>query len=234
MLAVLGSKAGVPVLVSEMQERLSGDKLPGREGKVRHAGRNPPNQGAAPEPASLLYSLGMARDPRVLPVWERVVELLEDAAADEILDPVEAWYYYISYLAYGAERLGDPAAVPLLSRLHSYPPVHNQMALSGFQSDHLPERLAYLEVLIGRALARSGSPEGYLILINYLDDTRTLLAEHAHSELVSITGEDFGKNPSRWSEWLEREGDDLKSAPWTEPTEPVAAWEEEILIEEEG
>jgi ribulose 1,5-bisphosphate synthetase/thiazole synthase len=229
MLAVLGSKAGVGTLVPTLQGQLSGDQLPGRDAKVRHAGRNPPNQGAAPEAAHLLYCLGMAQDPRVLPVWERTVELLANATEKEILDGNLAWYYYVSAIAYGAERLGDPEAVPILTRLHTYPPLRNQMCLSGFQADHLQERLAYLEVLIGRALARCGSPEGYLILINYLDDVRTLLAEHAHAELVAIAGEDLGKNVSAWGQWLEREGDELAPVPWAGPTDPVAAWDEVML-----
>jgi hypothetical protein len=231
MLAVLGSRAGVDVLVAEIQDRLEQGALPARTLRIRHANRHPPDQAAAPDTANLLYCLGMARDARAIPVWERVVKLLDGVDADEILDPIRARYYYISYLAYGAERLGDPAAVPLLLQLHSYPPVRDQRATRGFQPDYLPERLAYLEVLIGRALARCGSPRGTLILINYLDDVRALLAEHAHSELAAITGEDFGKSPSAWSAWLEREGDTLTPAPWTEPAEPIAAWNEEILIE---
>ena len=106
------------------------------------------------------------------------------------------------------------------------------MTISGFQPDYLEERLAYLEVLIARALARCGSPEGFLILINYLNDARTLLAEHAHSELVAITGQDLGKNMAAWSQWLERAGEELEPVAWTAPTDPVAAWEEEILVEE--
>jgi hypothetical protein len=231
MLAVLGSRAGVDTLVSTIQGQLSGDQLPGRDAKVRHAGRNPPNQGAAPEVAHLLYCLGTAQDPRVIPVWQRTVELLANATEKEILDRDLAWYYYVSAIAYGAERLGDPESIPVLTRLHTYPPLRNQMCLSGFQADHLPERLAYLEVLIGRALARCGSPEGFLILINYLDDVRTLLAEHAHAELVAITGEDLGKNVSAWGQWLEREGDELAPVPWAGPPDPVAAWREDILIE---
>ncbi|MGC9346836.1 MAG: FAD-dependent oxidoreductase [Anaerolineae bacterium] len=231
ILAMLASKAGVEVLVSMLQEEFARGELPGRDVQIRHAGRHPPNQGAAPDAANLLYCLGMARDTRIIPVWRRTVELLEGASEEEILDPVKAWYYYVSYLAYGAERLGDPASIPILSRLHSYPPFHNRMVRSGFEPDHLPERLAYLEILIGRALARCGSPEGYFVLINYLDDVRTLLAEHAHAELVAITGHDWGKDIAAWSAWLEREGGALKPVAWTGPTEPVAAWGEDILIE---
>ena len=134
-------------------------------------------------------------------------------------------------MCFGVERLGDPVAIPVLKQLHSYSPFHNQVALSGFQPDHLQERLAYLEVLIGRALARCGSPEGFLILINYLSDARALLAEHAHSELIAITGQDFGKNMAAWSQWLESEGEGLEPVPWTGLTDPVAAWEDEILTE---
>ena len=229
MLAVLGSKAGVSALVSAIQDELSGDQLPGCDARVRHAGRNPPNQGAAPEAAHLIYCLGMAQDPRVIPIWDRTVDLLAGATQDDILDRAKAWYYYVSAIAYGAERLGDPESIPILTRLHTYPPLRSQMCLSGFQPDHLQERLAYLEVLIGRALARCGSPEGFLILINYLDDVRTLLAEHAHAELVAIAGQDLGKNMSAWGQWLEREGDELDPVLWAGPTDPVAAWDEVML-----
>ena len=58
---------------------------------------------------------------------------------------------------------------------------------------------------------------------------RTLLAEHAHSELVAITGQDMGKNMAAWSQWLESEGDELEPVAWTGPTDPVAAWEQVML-----
>ena len=231
MLAILGSKAGTSALAWAIRAQLVGGELLGCDAKVRHAGRNPPNQGRAPEAAHLTYCLGMAQDPRAIPIWERTVELLAGATQDDILDREKAWYYYVSAIAYGAERLGDPESIPILTRLHTYAPLRNQMCLSGFQPDHLQERLAYLEVLIGRALARCGSPEGFLILINYLDDVRTLLAEHAHAELVAIAGEDLGKNVAAWGQWLEREGDELAPVPWTGPTDPVAAWQKETLIE---
>jgi NADPH-dependent 2,4-dienoyl-CoA reductase/sulfur reductase-like enzyme len=230
MLAVLGSKAGVSALVSAIQDELSGDELPGRAADVRHVGY-PPDQGAGPDAAHLLYCLGMARDPKVIPLWERTAELLAGATMEDIFDRKRAWYYYVSAIAYGAERMGDVAAVPVLKRLHGYPLFRSQVTTSGFQPEFREERLAYLEMLIGRAMARCGSPEGFLVLINYLDDVRTLLAEHAHAELVAIAGEDLGKNVAAWGQWLEREGEALQPVPWTGPADPLAAWQEAILIE---
>lgn len=145
------------------------------------------------------------------------------------MDRRKGFYYYVTAVCYGAERLGDPAAISILKKLHSYPPFYNQVSVSGFQVNYLKERLAFLELLIGRALARCGSPDGFIILINYLNDARALLAEHAHTELIAITGQDFGKNMAAWSQWLEGEGEKLKPKPWLAPTEPMAAWDQVIL-----
>jgi hypothetical protein len=247
MLSVLGSRTGVPVLVRTLERQLAGGRLPGRGAGVPHVGV-PPDQGAAPEPAHLLYCLGLARDQRALPVWQRVVDLLSDATCEDIFDRRLALYFYAAALCYGCERLGDPEAIPLLLKLHGYPPFHGHVSralkqpagssLAGVQPDYRKERLAFLETLIGRSLARCGSPQGYVILIDYLEDARAPLAEHAHSELVDVSAQSFasaqdlGKNPSAWGQWLEEAGEDLRPAPWRGPTEPVEAWEQEILVEE--
>ncbi len=98
------------------------------------------------------------------------------------------------------------------------------------QPDFLQERMAYLELVIGRALARCGSPAGYVILISYLEDSRGLMAEHAHTELAAITGQDLGKDVAAWSEWLEQQGDNLEPKPWLQASDPVLAWGERIEI----
>ena len=85
--------------------------------------------------------------------------------------------------------------------------------------------------MIGRALARCGSAEGYVILIGYLQDVRALLAEHAHGELVAISGRDFGKDATAWGQWLEEASDDLQPVPWQAPSEPVMAWDQKLLIQ---
>jgi hypothetical protein len=85
-----------------------------------------------------------------------------------------------------------------------------------FEADVFLERRASLELAIGRALARCASPSGYRVLITYLDDTRALLAEHAHDELVAITGQDFGKDAAAWTRWLAAAGGALAPRPMLE------------------
>jgi hypothetical protein len=220
----------VPVLLATLESQLAGPGLPGREDKVRHVGY-PPDQGAAPEPAHLLYCLGLAHDRRALPIWRRVVDLLATATRDEVFDRHHALYFYVSALCYGIEQLGDPEAVPILLQLHAYSPFCGHVLAAGWNSDYLAERLAHLELLIGRTLARCASPQGYVILIDYLQDVRALLAEHAHSELVDIAGRDLGKDPAAWGQWLEAEAETLHPVPWRAPSEPVAAWEQTLTIE---
>ena len=202
-LAAVGSRAGVPVLVEEIERQVSGGSLPGCTGKVRHAGL-PPNQCAAPDAAYLLYSLGMACDERALPVWERVVELLRGTTAEEMLDRAAARYFYVDAVCYGAERLGDRRAAPLLERLHACAPLHGHVCRAGWEVDWFKERLAHLELVIGRSLARCGSRGGYDILIDYLGDVRAVLVAHAHSELTAIAGCDAAKRPTGAAGWTSK------------------------------
>src|SRR5690606_36886441 len=120
----------------------------------------------------------------------------------------------------GAERLGRRDAAPLLRRLHTYEPFHGLVCRRGFEVDHFPERRAYLELLIARALARWGSPYGAAVLINYQDDARALLARHAHSELVTVSGQELEAEPALWSQWLEAHGEALEPTPYDAPAAP--------------
>ena len=70
-----------------------------------------------------------------------------------------------------------------------------------------------MEMILGRALARSGSEEGYQILVEYLDDMRAVLAEFAHNTLVKITDIDFGKGKEEWSSWLATKINTLEPVP---------------------
>jgi hypothetical protein len=65
------------------------------------------------------------------------------------------------------------------------------------------DRYAYLELCIGRALARCGSKRGYRILIGYLSDIRGFLARSAHEELTALSRRDFSHDTQAWFLWLE-------------------------------
>jgi flavin-dependent dehydrogenase len=226
-LALVGSTAGVPLLIDAVMPYLQGDRLPPRVAHIRYT-QLPPDHGAMPEAAYLLYSLSMVPDTLALPVWRRVIDLLAAAKPEDFYEEMQGVFYYVDVVCSAAERLAIAGMIPALKKLHSYPLFHGLTSTSGFQPDFVLERLSYLEVVIGRALARCGSADGYIVLISYLNDNRALLAEHAHSELAAITGADFGKDAQAWSEWLETNADDLPSAPWTKPTEPMQMWNQTI------
>lgn len=224
-LALVGSARGVPVLLDAVAPHLAGDRLPARTAHIRYT-QLPPDHGAMPDVVYLLYSLGMAPDARTLPVWVRVVDLLAHVREADFYEQMPGAFYYVDVVGFAAERLALPALIPTLKALHAHPALHGKHSAGGFQPDYVQERLAYLEVVIGRALARCGSADGFTLLITYLTDSRALLAEQAHSELVAITGEDHGKDVQRWGEWLEQHADDLRPSPWRHVSDAVRAWQD--------
>ncbi len=224
-LAHCGSKAGVEVLVAELERSLA-DRLPPRANNILHANL-PPDQGAMPDTAYLLYCLGLARDRRALPVWRRVAGLLRPEE-QQFRSRTESPYHYVDAVCYGAERLGDPAAIPILESLHSHSLLRDQNTQKGFQVDFMLERRAMLELAIARALARCGSAKGYAILIAYLDDNRACLAEHAHLNLVRLSGQDWGMQRASWEKWLVIAKSNLEPCPLIEDLDVV--FEREILV----
>jgi hypothetical protein len=229
MLALVGSTEGVPTLINAIAPHLHGERPPARTVHIRYT-QLPPDHGAMPEVVYLLYSLGMTPDNRALAVWRRIVELLGAVREEDFYEEMQGVFYYVDAVCYGAERGGASAMIPLLEALHAYAPLHGKTAYEGFQPDYIQERLAYLELVIGRALARCGSAGGFVILISYLNDSRALLAEHAHTELVAITGEDHGKDVREWSRWLELNGDSIPNKPYQPPTEPMQSWDAPLLV----
>jgi hypothetical protein len=229
-LALLGCQAGVRTLANAILDQLAAGQLPPRRSEIRHANRFAPDQAAMPDTAYLLYSLGMARDRRALPVWQRVVDLLAGVRPEAICVQESGIFHYVDAICVGAERLAEPGAAAILQQLHRYPAFHGHRLTGGFEADYLPERAAYLEIAIGRALARCASPEGLIILIDYLEDVRAILAESAHDELIAVTEQDLGKDVAAWCAWLEAAAEDLRPIPWSAPPEPALAWDQAILI----
>jgi flavin-dependent dehydrogenase len=202
-LALMGSRTGVPVLIEAILKELEGPELPVRTAEIMYV-QLPPDHGAMPDTAYLLYSLAAARDPRSVAVWQRVVDLL-DFQEEDLKDSRKGLFYYIDAVCRGAERLGDPSAVPVLETMHRHPLLRGQQCTAEVQADYFLERRAMLELAIGRALARCGSPEGYRILIDYLPDNRALLARSAWLELRRLSGRSFAADPEVWDRWVREE-----------------------------
>lgn len=131
-------------------------------------------------------------------------------------------------ICFGAERLGDPEAIPILEKLHAYPTLRDQVARAAFQPDYFKERQAMCELSIGRALSRCGSAKGYALVISYLDDHRAALAEQAHSHLIRVTGRDYGKDSGLWRAWLRRAGESLAPQPLVQDLDTY--YEQDILV----
>ncbi|HEU5139652.1 MAG TPA: FAD-dependent oxidoreductase [Bacillales bacterium] len=212
-LAWYQSPAAVPVLAEEIEKQLEdgGEGLPLRDSHIRYAGE-PPDQGAMPDTAYLIYTLGLVPDKRNLIVWDQIADRL-DAVETDISDGTKGLFYYVDAVCFGIERLADPEAVPILEKIYRHDAFREQTSGEGFQVAHSLERQAMLELSIARAKARCGSPKGAEVLIGYLTDVRALLAEQAHKELASISGKDFGKDARLWTEWLEEVKDDLQPCP---------------------
>jgi hypothetical protein len=222
-LAMCGDPTGAPVLVEAIQAALGETGLPPRSAHILNAVKLMPDQAAMPDAAYLVYSLGMTRSRSVLEVCQAIANRLDFNDAG-FRDPNHSPYHYIDAVCYCLERLGAPEGIPILQKIHAHPLLHDQVCRQGIQADFMIERLATMELVIARALARCGSPEGYAVLIAYLDDVRALLAEHAHRELASITGQDFGKDPTAWQVWLEQTQAHLPPRPWLAPTDAQREW----------
>jgi len=167
------------------------------------------------EPADLVYSLGMTRDSRALPVWDRLAGMVktepEDLAA-ELPYP----FHFTDAICYGAELLGDPAAIPILKSIHGQPNLKGQSAKKGLQPNFEFEKRALIEVTLARALAALGDAQGYETLIEYLDDNRASLAEFAHMTLEEFTRRNNGKDARAWTQWLAGARESLKPIPLLE------------------
>lgn len=210
-LAWYGNHEAVPVLMEAIEEELSQPGLPKRVARIRHA--NPsPDQGAMPDLAYLLHTLAMVRDERSIPLVGQVVRRM-DPRMEVFKDRTSGLFHYVDAVCDIAERLGHPDCLEHLFLLHGYPLFHGHVSLSGVQPDFFLERLAYLEIVIGRAIARCGDKKGVEILVDYLQDNRSLLARCAHQELIAITGLVFDADYGRWKAWLQGI-DRISPKPW--------------------
>ena len=215
LLAWHGSMEGSATLLEEARRELSGGGLPPRRRFIRNTGKIIPDQGAMPELVNILYTLGMAGEMGVLPLLAEIAGRL-DTSYESFKDAWKGTFYYAEAVCCLAERFACPEAVPMLEKLHSKPGLNGLVRTLTYDPDPLAERNVYLELAIGRALARCGSPRGVRILVEYLDEFRSYYARHAYLELVAVAGEDLGREKEAWERWLDENKGKLEPRPWTE------------------
>ncbi|WP_164821779.1 FAD-dependent oxidoreductase [Paenibacillus koleovorans] len=200
-LAWHGDPAGIPVLLEEMERFLQFDELPGRDTSIKYV-TAPPDHGAMPELAYLLYTLAMTNDCRAaVDVANRAVKKL-NPTWEKFTDPKHGLFYYVDSLCHMAERLGHPDFIPSLKVLQQDPLFSGRTSNVLLQPDFFEERAAYLELVIARALARCGDKDGLRTLAEYLGDVRKILVRHAHQELSALTGKAFGQDGMLWEKWI--------------------------------
>jgi flavin-dependent dehydrogenase len=214
-LAMLGSPSGAEIIFNEIDSQLK-SSLPLLKQHVQHSGdnnRTPPDQGAAPVCANLIYALGMTRSELNLISIEIVSELFRADSIDDFKVKDKALFFYIDAVCYAADLIGNKMVISSLQKIHDNIFLNDRSLKEGIEEDHVLERLSLMELILGRSLARSGSAEGYEILIEYLDDMRAVLAEFAHNALVKISDNDFGKVKDNWEKWLEDNRSELMPVP---------------------
>jgi len=211
-LAMFGAKAGVPVLITAIEQSIAdGNVLSGARRTTKVFGQD----GLVAVPADLLYSLAMCRDSRSPAVWDKIADLLK-ADPDDFGGELPPLFHFVDSICYGADLLGDPAAIPILKKLHHRPTLYHQSLKKGIEIDFSLEKRSLVELTLGRTLGRLGDPEGYETLIAYLDDNRANLAEFAHMALEELTRRNNSKDPHAWSQWLAAAKGSLKPIPLLE------------------
>ncbi|KPK84238.1 MAG: hypothetical protein AMJ81_06155 [Phycisphaerae bacterium SM23_33] len=199
-LCFLGDPNGSPALLEELRRLLSDKTLPGIS-RGRVTPHHLPDQGFAPDATYLINTLARLGDRSIIPFLADIAKKVEPET-----HKTGTMFSYIFSVCYAAERLGAPGCIEALTILAdkqgirggSIPrgtdPRRTARGLVSMRDD----RYAYLELCLGRALARCGSRRGYRIMLEYLQDIRGSLARSAHDELVALTGLDLGYDANAW------------------------------------
>ena len=199
-LCFLGDPSGSPALLEELKRLLPGKTLPGIS-RGRVTPHHLPDQGFAPDATYLINTLGRLGDRRIIPFLTDIAKKVEPETRK-----TGTMFGYIFSVCYAAERLGSGECVEALTILVGKPGISGGSLPGGADprrsargsASMRDDRYAYLELCIGRALARCGSRRGYQIMLDYLNDIRGSLARSAHDELAALTGLDLGYDANAW------------------------------------
>jgi len=208
-----GDTRTVDVLLEIIAEQVSGE-LPGPHQKNLWI---PPEHGWAPDPVYSTYAVGLTDRGRELALVLETLASKVDDSAERFASKHESQFEYVHVVCQVAERNPGAAMVPALEILLAKACLRDLMIPYDSDprraTDSGLEKRSYLELCVGRALARCGDRRGYDILLAYLDDVRGVLARSARDELAELLGEPAERD--RWSRVLRRQEDPLPAKPFT-------------------
>ena len=214
LLVYHGCEDGLADVLEQLESELSGEHLFTREGATSWS-KLPPDHNMMPEAAYLFHNLGFCASERVIPVFDRLVDLICTGDRD-YASSRKGVFYFIRSVAYSAERLCFPAFIPLLQRLLELPEIQSSLRANPIEPSIFIERHAYLALMLNMALARCGSREGYLGLCSFLEDNRALLRRSAHDELCELTGVDHQMDRAQWNTYILSCPEMMEPRRWTE------------------
>lgn len=185
-LCYLGDSTGVPFLVETVRRQI-GNGLPPMRCKALHV---LPEHGWAADPVYSLFAIGLTpRAADAANLLKSVAEQVEDNAG-RFATARSSQFEYVKVVCAVAERNAGRMMLPALEVLLT------RKCLRGLAvrydsdprlgADPAEERRAYLELCLGRALARCGDPRGYEILRAYVNDIRGTFAQSAQTELREL------------------------------------------------
>ena len=207
------NEEGLQVILNEIkQDWDDAGGLSKRKGSTRFAAMAP-DHGVMPESAYLLYALARSKDHACLSIYTTLVNHISCSQRD-YKDLQAGIFHYIDAVAYGAERLGFSEFIPLLKQLLALDELQDLTLYKGMEPDILGERLSYLRLALGRALARCNSKEGLFVLCEILNDRRKILASSAVDELRQLTGLDFKMDAAAWQAAIADEQFKFSSKTW--------------------
>jgi hypothetical protein len=192
----LGDPAGLEPVLARIRA-LARNGLPMIVGSKHHH----PDHGWTDEPCRLIAIASRTRDLRLIPVLEAVAAQVKPDPASS-----NAMFNYIYAVCYAAERLAHPKAMKALRTMAKLDCLRGRQLPTDADPrrtvDYVGERFAYLELCVGRAMARCGAAAGYRTLVRYVNDPRAFLALSARQELLDLSGKNFGGGTAAWGRWL--------------------------------
>lgn len=213
-LCCLGDARGVAFLLESIVAQTR-KTLPGTMKKHLAV---PPEHGWAGEPVYSLRAIGLSPEGgKSAEVMTVIARKIEDNA-ERFGSRTDSQFEYVMAICAVAERHPSSkmlAPLNMLYRRHCL----RQMSLPWgrdmrFTLDPLLERRAYLELCIGRAMARCGTAQGFEILARYSNDMRGTLARSATDELATLLGKPWPADLKQQSELIARQTKQARMQPF--------------------